>query len=622
LAIRKSVSEHALSLPVGRDTGSSPLQAHVDRLLAISRRMQGDFAESFSAIESVVDERNWLRALIDRVPDLLFVKDTLSRILVANEATAAGKTFIATGEPVTVTSLIGKTDFDFFPREVAQQFRDVEVQIMQSGRPMIDMLELNVDGTGQSKWISMTKVPLRNANNEIIGLLGVGRDVTARKQAEDRVQFLAHHDPLTGLPNRALFADRLGQAILRAKGKGRRIAVIFVDVDRFKQVNDRLGHMAGDSLLKITADRMVSCLRSTDTVARLGGDEFVILLGDPPLGNKGLAPIAEMIRSSIAAPAEISGRQFTVTASMGIASFPGDGLTPDELLASADVAMYRAKELGGDHFQFHSAIMTAAATERFSFAEDLRHALAAHEFVLYYQPQIDLKTGQICSVEALIRWLHPVLGLVPPGKFISLAEEIGLIVPIGKWVIETACEQNAQWQQDGLPPITVSVNVSARQFWNKELVGHVRGALEKSGLAAKYLDLELTESMIMQDLLQAIATMHELKAIGVRLSIDDFGTGYSSLSALKSFPIACLKIDQSFIKALSNDEDDRAIVTAVISLGQKLKLRVIAEGVETDEQLAFLQENGCDEAQGFHFSRAVLPNDLANLLKAEHGQPP
>jgi len=604
---------------VGGETGSRRLQAHLDRLLAISSRSQGDFAESFSAIESVVDERNWLRALIDRVPDLLFVKDALSRILVANEATAAGKTFNGTGEPVTTTSLIGKTDFDFFPREVAQKFRDVEVQIMQSGQPMIDMLELNVDVTGRSRWISMTKVPLRNANNEVVGLLGVGRDVTARKQAEDRVQFLAHHDPLTGLPNRALFADRLGQAILHAKREHHRVAVIFVDLDRFKLVNDSLGHLAGDSLLKITADRMVSCLQSTDTVARLGGDEFVILLSDPPAGTKGLAPIAERIRSSIAVPAEISGQRFTITASMGIASFPEDGLTPEELLASADAALYRAKELGRDHFQFYSAIMTGSAAERLSFAEDLRQALAAHEFVLNYQPQIDLKTGQICAAEALIRWEHPVLGLVPPGKFIPLAEEIGLIVPIGRWVIETACAQNAQWQKDGLPPIIVSVNVSARQFWNKELVSHVKGALEKSGLAPKYLGLELTESMIMQDLLQAISTMQELKAIGVRLSIDDFGTGYSSLSALKSFPVACLKIDQSFIKALSDDDDDRAIVAAVISLGQKLKLRVIAEGVETDEQLKFLRENGCDEVQGFHFSKPIPPDDLASLLKAQPG---
>ena len=619
MAIRKNISKRTLSLPIGRETGSRALPTHLDRLLAISNRIQGDFAEGFSGIESVVEERYWLRALIDRVPDLLFVKDTLSRMLVANEATAAGKTFIATGEPVTTTSLIGKTDFDFFPEEVAQKFRDVEVQIMQSGQPMIDMLELNLDETGRSRWISMTKVPLRDANNEVVGLLGVGRDVTARKQAEDRVQFLAHHDPLTGLPNRALFADRLGQAILHAKRQRHRVAVIYVDLDRFKLVNDSLGHLAGDALLKIAADRMVSCLRSTDTVARLGGDEFVILLNDPPPGTKGLAQIAEKIRSSIAAPAEISGRHFTVTASMGIASLPEDGLGPDELLANADAALYRAKELGRDHFQFHSATKTRSATERLSFAEDLRQALAAHEFVLNYQPQIDLKTGRICAAEALIRWQHPRLGLVPPKKFISLAEEIGLIVPIGKWVIETACAQNAQWQKDGLPPITVSVNVSGRQFWNKELVGHVKGALEKSALRAKYLDLELTESVVMQDLLRAVAAMKELKAIGVRLSIDDFGTGYSSLSALKSFPVGCLKIDQSFIKALSNDDDDRAIVAAVISLGQKLKLRVIAEGVETEEQLRFLQENGCDEVQGFHFSRPIMPDDLANLLKAEHG---
>jgi diguanylate cyclase (GGDEF)-like protein len=391
-----------------------------------------------------------------------------------------------------------------------------------------------------------------------------------------------------------------------------------VDLDRFKLVNDSLGHLAGDALLKIAADRMVRSLRSTDTVARLGGDEFVILRDDPPLGTKGLAELAEKIRSSIAAPAEISGRSFTVTASIGIASFPGDGQVPDELLAHADAALQRAKELGRDHFQFYSATRTGRATEHISFAEDMRQALAGNEFVLNYQPQIHLKTGRIRGAEALVRWQHPDRGLVPPGRFIPLAEEIGLIGPIGKWVIETACAQNAQWQRDGSPPITVSVNVSARQFWNKDLVAHVKGALEKSGLEAKYLDLELTESMIMQDLAQAIATMQELKATGVSLSIDDFGTGYSSLSALKSFPISRLKIDQSFIQALSHDEDDRAIVTAVISLGQKLKLIVTAEGVETDAQLAFLRENGCDEVQGFHFSRPLLPNDLADLLNAEH----
>jgi EAL domain-containing protein (putative c-di-GMP-specific phosphodiesterase class I) len=352
---------------------------------------------------------------------------------------------------------------------------------------------------------------------------------------------------------------------------------------------------------------MVACLRSTDTVARLGGDEFVILLDDPPTTAEDLAVLAEKLRSSITVPAEISHRQLTVTASMGVASFPEDGQTPDELLACADAALYRAKELGRDRVQFHWAAKTTPAVERLSFVEDLRKALAASEFVLNYQPQIELKTGRITGVEALVRWQHPERGLVPPGKFISLAEEIGIIVPLGKWVIETACAQNAAWQKEGLPPITVSVNVSPRQFWSADLVAYVRGALEKSGLEAKYLDLELTESLIMQDLAQAIATMRDLKAIGVCLSIDDFGTGYSSLSALTSFPISSLKIDQSFIRALSTGGDDRTVVTAVISLGQKLGLRVVAEGVETDEQLAFLRENECDEAQGFRFSPIYSP---------------
>lgn len=561
--------------------------------------------------------------MIDQAPDMLFAKDLSSTFLVANAATAANKTFRRTGEPATPEALVGRNDFDLFPPAVAQKFRDIEVQIMQSGQPMVGMHELNVDSAGRSRWIVTTKVPIRNSKGKVIGLVGIGRDETARKEAEDRVNFLAHHDPLTGLPNRALFADRLGQAILHAKRRRQSTKVIFLDLDRFKFVNDSLGHLAGDEVLKIAADRMTRCLRATDTVARLGGDEFVILLSDPPLSEKGVAQIIEKVRTSIAKPIEILAQRFRLSASVGVASFPEDGQDPETLMANADAAMYHAKEQGRDNYQFYTPAMSVSASERLSLAEDIRRALVNDEFVLHYRPQIDLQNGRIFAVEALVRWQHPVLGLLQPGEFISLAEETGLIVPVGKWVLETACVQNAQWQRDGVVPITVSVNVSARQFADKDLVEHVKGALEKSGLAAQYLDIELTESMIMQDLHRGIMTMKELESLGIQLSIDDFGTGYSSLSALKSFPITRLKIDQSFIKGLSSGEDDdRAIASAVISLGQKLNLRVIAEGVETEQQLAFLKQNGCDEVQGFHFSKPVKPDDLADLLERQPPQLP
>ncbi|MEO6013975.1 MAG: EAL domain-containing protein [Devosia sp.] len=602
---------------IGAESGYTSLRDDFEKLLTASDRVQGELGDRLAALSEIIEERNLLHALIDQVPDQLFIKDKSLRFLVANNAVVSDKTFLD-GQPMSAAALIGKSDFDLFPAEIAQRFADAELEIMQSGDPVTTDMRENIDGKGWSKWVSMTKVPIRNDKHEVIGLLGVGRDVTSRKQAEERVQFLAHHDFLTGLPNRALFADRLGQAILASRRDGGRLAVVFCDLDRFKMVNDSLGHLAGDTLLTIAAGRMVGCLRSTDTVARLGGDEFVILLNDVGEGPDGVMRTIEKVRSSLSERVDVLGQEFTVTTSIGVATFPDNGHTAEELLTAADAAMYRAKELGRDNVQFHSSVVTtSAASKRLQLAEGLRRALANDEFVLHYQPQIDLKSGKIFAVEALIRWQHPELGLLSPDAFIGLAEETGLIVPIGRWVIKQACAQNAVWQAEGMRPIAVSVNVSARQFGNNGLVDDVRRALEQSGLAASYLDLELTESMIMQDLGQAIKTMKDLEALGVRLSIDDFGTGYSSLSALKSFPIARLKIDRSFVAGLSSDEGDRAIATAVISLGQKLNLRVIAEGVESDEQLKFLTDNGCDEVQGFKFSKPIAPADVVALMKRQ-----
>ena len=438
-----------------------------------------------------------------------------------------------------------------------------------------------------------------------------------RKQAEDRIRFMANHDALTGLPNRALLTDRLSQAVLYAKRYDSWVTVVFLDLDNFKTVNDSLGHNAGDELLKTVATRMKSCVRSTDTVVRLGGDEFVILLLDQPKSADIISQTLQKIRTAIAKTVHLEGHDLKVTSSIGIANYPNDGTDADTLLANADAAMYRAKETGRDNFQFYTPEMNIKVHEKFKLQEELRNAVAHSEFFLLYQPQVDLRTGQIFAVEALIRWMHPTQGVIAPLKFIPVAEETGLIVPIGDWVLHEACRQNKAWQDSGLPHMSVCVNVSARQFKEKNLIGRVVHALHESGLEAKYLELEITESLIMQDVEQAISTMEELESLGVQISIDDFGTGYSSLSALKTFPVARLKIDKSFINNLTSNESDKAVASAVISLGQKLNLRVIAEGVETAEQVAFLRDNNCDEIQGFHFSKPIESGAIEDLLKRQ-----
>lgn len=436
-----------------------------------------------------------------------------------------------------------------------------------------------------------------------------------RQLTEKRIRYMGDHDALTGLPNRTLLEDRLKQAILYAQRYNRLVTVVFLDLDKFKLVNDSLGHSAGDELLKTVAQRMLECVRRTDTVVRLGGDEFVIILFDQPSDIDGVTPALHKIQEAILRPIQISGHTLHVTCSMGLATYPADGNDTDTLLSNADAAMYRAKELGRNSYQFYTSEMNNKVQGKLAMQDGLRNALNHNEFLLLYQPQVDLQSGQIIGVEALIRWQHPELGMVSPIKFIPQAEETGLIVPIGDWVIHAACRQNKAWQDAGCPPITMSVNISARQFIERNLIDRVRHALQETGLDPMYLELELTESLIMQDLQQAISKMKELQSMGISLSIDDFGTGYSSLAALKSFPIARLKIDQSFVRDLPDNENDKAIATAVISLGHKLNLKVIAEGVETEEQQTFLRENGCDEIQGHFFSRAVSAEDISLLLR-------
>ena len=717
------------------------------------------------------------QALIDWVPDYLWIKDREGRFVVINKALAQDSCFADTSD------MIGLSDFDFQAPEAARGFRAQELEIFQTGKPMIDREEYVVNGSGTGKWLLSTKVPMRNEQNEVIGLVGIARDITERKKAdalrdgqshilemiamsvpletvldylmrlvesqlpgirgsvlllepdglhlrhgaapslpedycnaidgvhigpkvgscgtaaylretvivsdiehdplweafadqakahglrscwstpifshngsvlgtfaaysgtvrepviadtklidtitniaaiaidrrkaEDRIFFLANHDALTGLPNRILLQDRLSQAMLRAQRDNNWVTLVFLDLDNFKLINDTLGHSAGDVLLKTVAERMSAHVRSTDTVVRIGGDEFVILLLDQPKNVGIIAVTLQKIRDAISETMLIEGHAIKVTSSIGVANYPNDGTDAETLLANADAAMYCAKETGRDNYQFFVPELNQKVREKYILVNDLRNAVARSEFVLDYQPQVDLRSGQIFAAEALVRWMHPTRGLVSPLDFIPIAEETGLIVQIGDWVLHEACRQNKAWQDAGLPHIGVSVNVSARQFRQKNLIDNVTHALSESGLEAKYLDLEITESLVMQDVESAVATMRTLENLGVQISIDDFGTGYSNFSTLKTFPIARLKIDKSFVNNLQGDDSDRAITSAMIALGQILKLRVIAEGVETAEQIDFLRDHNCDEMQGYHFSKPVGFEAIAEMLAAE-----
>ena len=436
------------------------------------------------------------------------------------------------------------------------------------------------------------------------------------EQANAQLQHVATHDALTGLPNRLLLADRLDQAIARAERRGQRFALIVVDLDRFKSINDSLGHLAGDELLKEVARRLTRVSRKADTLARLGGDEFVLLLNE--IDNpRDAEAVAIKVLADLAQPVVISNLDLHISASLGISVSPDDGTDSETLLQHADAAMYHAKKSGRNAYQFFAPAMNAFARERLELENGLRRALDQREFVLHYQPKVDVRTGRIDSAEALVRWRHPKRGLIAPAQFIPLAEETGLILPLGEWVIREACRQAFAWQAAGLRPLRVAVNLSAQQFRQKNLVDLVRGALTAARLPAQYLELELTESAVMEDAEQSISVLRELSELGVRISVDDFGTGYSSLSYLRRLPLDKLKIDRAFIREVVTSRDDAEIVRAIVSLAHALRLQVIAEGVETPDQLEFLNSLGCDQYQGFHFSAPVPSNAFVAMMR-EH----
>lgn len=715
-------------------TASKQTEMNVRQLnIELEERVAARTNELLELSKAVATERNLMRTLIDTVPDHIYAKDLNSKFLLANEG-------VAWNMNTSHQNLIGKDDSDFYDKDMAQRFYDDEQKVITTGQ-MLQQEEHVVDiRTGEPRWMLTTKAPVRNDLGEIVGLVGIGRnitlrrkaelalreseerfrsltelssdwywelgpdltivefedtkeksgyqraqvigkrlqhlpgietlaeswlqyetrvsarepfrdlelrsisaegevrylslaglpaftktgefrgyrgigrDITERKVSEERIQYLATHDSLTSLPNRFMFSNILNIALESARRHQRKLAVLFIDLDRFKNINDTLGHEAGDILLKEMATRLKHCLRASDIVGRLGGDEFVILI--PEVENiEHITTVAQKLLSATVKPVTIMGQECRVTASVGICFYPDDAQDEQALMKNADIAMYRAKDEGKNNYQFYSTNIEARSLERLVLENNLRMALERDEFFLHYQAKRDLKTGEIAGVEALVRWQHPELGVVSPAQFIPLAEETGLIVLIGRWVLKTACAQNVAWLKQGLPPLCMAVNLSVRQFFDDSLIEDVANALKESGMRPELLEMEITEGMVMQDAERAIRTLTAIKALGVRLAIDDFGVGYSSLAQIKRFPIDTLKVDSSFIRDIPQNKEDRAITEAIIAMGRTLSLTVIAEGVETKEQEAFLREHECDQSQGYYFSKPISPEQFVEFMQ-------
>jgi diguanylate cyclase (GGDEF)-like protein/PAS domain S-box-containing protein len=527
--------------------------------------------------------------------------------LVAETMTGWGRKE-ATGKPLAEVFRI----IDGATRKTARDPMEMAVEQNRTVGLTVNCILIRRDGFESA--IEDSAAPIHDRAGRVIGAVIVFHDVSAARAMSVQMTHSAQHDVVTNLPNRLLLSDRITQSIALAFRQHRPLAVIFLDLDRFKYVNDSLGHASGDELLQSVSRRLLASVRGSDTVSRLGGDEFVILLSEITQAVDA-ATSAKKILLALSAPHSIGGQDVHIVGSIGISVYPEDGRDAETLIKNADTAMYNAKESGRNNFQYFKAEMNLKAVERQSLEGSLRRALEREEFLLHYQPKVNLETGEITGVEALVRWQQPDRGLLPPSQFVSIAEDCGLIIQIGRWVLYEACRQAREWQDAGLPFKRVSINVSAVEFRDKSFVEYVRAILSETGLEARYLDLELTEGVLMEDAESTAAILQALKTMGVHLAVDDFGTGYSSLSYLQRFPIDVLKIDQSFVHRITDDPDDSAIVSAIIDMGKNLKLRVIAEGVETREQLAFLQAQHCAEGQGYLFSRPLAAAQFARLLQ-------
>jgi diguanylate cyclase (GGDEF)-like protein/PAS domain S-box-containing protein len=558
-------------------------------------------------------ERDLLEAFLDHIPDNVFFKDRESRFIRISRGMAR---HIGLADPSVA---VNKTDADIFSSEHAEQALADEREILRTGEAKVGIDEKETWQDGHENWVFTTKVALRNQKGQIIGTMGISRDITERKQAEARIHYMALHDSLTGLPNRALLQERLGQTIALAACGHQKFAVLMLDLDRFKDVNDSLGHYVGDRLLEAVSACLKSCLRECDIVARFAGDEFVIVL--PMIDDeKSIERVAQKILNQLAKPFCIEGRELRISGSIGIGQYPADGETAEVLLQSADDAMYEAKKVGRASFRFFTASLNEATKRRRELENDLRKACAQREFILHYQPVVSTVSGHISAVEALLRWHRPDQGLVNPSHFIPLLEELGLMSEVGNWVLRTACQQNVAWQKEGLAPIRMAVNVSAQQFQRGNLARTVEEVLQETELDPKWLELELTESLAMENTEKVIEVMHELKRIGVSLALDDFGTGWSSLSYLRRFPLDRLKIDRSFMRDVGSQPAAEAVVRGIMGLARSLGLACTGEGVETHQQLHYLQKRKCSDVQGFLYSPALPADECGEMLRTRYAR--
>jgi len=504
--------------------------------------------------------------------------------------------------------------FHLIDGETRQAMRNPVRMVIEKKIPLaLHANSVLVDRDGREFPIADSIAPIFDRHGVVIGAVVIFHDISEIKAMAQKMEHLAQHDYLTGLPNRLLFNDRLSQAVTYAKRHSTQLAVLFLDLDNFKHIKDSLGHAVGDKLLESVANRLLNHVRDSDTVSRQGGDEFIVLVLEDTLAEHALIT-AEKILHALAEPHHLAGHELHITTSIGISLFPADGHDAETLVKNADAAMYHAKKKGRNNYRFFNRAMNVAAVERQATEVELRRAIAGNQFLVYYQPKIDLASGAVTGAEALVRWTHPDKGLVSPKSFISVAEESGLIVAIGRIVLREACGQAKAWLDQGMSPLTIAVNVSALEFKDKRFVENLRAVLEETGLEARFLQLELTENVLMRNVESSSRILHELKHIGVQLAVDDFGTGYSSLSYLSQFPIDVLKIDQSFVQSISATNDNGIIVNAVIGMGTSLRQKVVAEGVETLEQLSFLNAHHCTEGQGYFFSKPVPADDFMRLF--------
>jgi diguanylate cyclase (GGDEF)-like protein/PAS domain S-box-containing protein len=576
------------------------------------RGIARDITERKKMEEKIRESEEKYRTIFEEMKEWYFEADLDGKLLFFNDTLAKSLGYLQ-------KELGGMNFKTFFMEKDVATIDNAFNQICETGDPIRNFAYdfARPDSSITSNEFSI--FPRRNRNGKIVGFRGVGHDITERKRSEEKIQYLATHDTLTGLPNRLMFGQLLNHAIQAAQRYKRQLAVLFFDLDRFKNINDTLGHEAGDQLLKKIASRLRQSLRAVDVIARLGGDEFVLLIEEIH-NTEQAAAVARNILSTVIKPMTIMGNECRVTASIGIGIYPRDGEDEQSLMKNADIAMYFAKEEGKNNYQFYSKKIKSQSIERLVIETNLRQALRRKELFLHYQAKLDFKSNTIIGVEALLRWNSPSLGLLPPMQFIPIAEETGLIIPIGKWVLKTACIQNVAWQKKGLPPICMAVNLSLRQLMDEELLDNIKSALKDSGMAPNMLELEITESMIMHNPENTIEILSKIKELGVRLAIDDFGTGYSSLAQIKNFPVDTLKVDRSFIRNIPDDSEDKAITEAIIAMGKTLSLTVIAEGVETQEQIDFLREHACDQMQGYYLSKPISSDNFAEFLHKYAGE--